>query len=75
MSKKLKEGEYVNASLRCEAGGCEFYVARSYRAFCDKCFKKFVAKGSFKSRDGHTYKYDGSRFIQTTAKGSVSEGD
>jgi hypothetical protein len=57
--------EYRNSTMVCEGfyGHCKRGVARVYHPFCGSCFRSGIARGSFVSRDGHEYKYDGRRWI------------
>jgi hypothetical protein len=57
---------YENSTMRCEGvfGNCSSSVARVYHPFCHRCFVPALRRGSFKSRDGLSYRYDGRRWIE-----------
>ena len=56
---------YHNSTMGCEGFHrcCPNFVARVYHPFCLYCYKSAIRKGSFKSRDGLTYRFDGRHWI------------
>jgi hypothetical protein len=55
--------QYENTTMTCEADGCDNGVARTYHPFCFLCFRQGILRGSFQSRDGRSYRYNGVRWI------------
>lgn len=59
---EVSSWDYQNDTMHCEGYHCFNHVSRWYQPFCDRCFRSYVQRGSFISRNGFKYAYDGRRW-------------
>jgi len=75
-------GLYRNDTMRCEGlfGLCPRAVLRAYQPFCPECYPRAISRGTFKSRIGKEYRYNGRRWVfaspgdDSLSRGSGSVG-